>query len=51
MGDALDLVPFIIGEGETVKGVRVVAKGVDVADEELDTVRFVKTVNRAKIYR
>ena len=30
-GDALDLIPFVTGVGETVRGVKVVAKGVDMA--------------------
>ena len=47
-GDALDLIPFLTGVGETIKGVRVVAKGVDVADDAMDTIRFMKAVDRAE---
>ena len=46
-GDALDLVPFVTGVGETIKGVRVVAKGVDMADDALDTIKFMKATDRA----
>ena len=45
VGDALDLIPFVTGVGETVKGVKVVAKGVDLADDAYDTVKFVKAVD------
>ena len=45
VGDALDLIPFVTGVGESIKGVRVVAKGVDLADDTLDTVRFVKAAD------
>ena len=45
VGDALDLIPFVTGVGESIKGVRVVAKGVDLADDTLDTVRFVKVAD------
>lgn len=47
-GDALDLIPFVTGIGETIKGVRVVAKGVDAADDAMDTIRFMKAVDRAE---
>ncbi len=47
-GDALDLIPIVTGVGETIKGMRVVAKGVDAADEAMDTIRFVKAVDRAE---
>ena len=47
-GDALDLIPFVTGAGETIKGMRVVAKGVDAADDTLDTIRFVKAVDYAE---
>ena len=47
-GDALDLIPFVTGMGETIKGVRVVAKGVDAADDAMDTIRFMKAVDRAE---
>ena len=44
-GDALDLIPFVTGVGEGVKGMRVVAKGADLADNTLTTVRFAKAVD------
>ena len=47
-GDALDLIPFVTGLGETIKGVRVVAKGADAADDAMDTIRFMKAVDRAE---
>ena len=46
-GDALDLIPFVTGIGETIKGVRIVAKGADLADDTLDTIKFMKAVDRA----
>ena len=45
VGDSLDLIPFVTGVGEAVKGVRIVAKGVDVMDDAYDTIRFVKAAN------
>ena len=45
VGDALDLIPFVTGVGESIKGVRVVAKGLDLVDDTLDTVRFVKAAD------
>ena len=44
-GDALDLIPFVTGLGESVKGMRVIAKGADLADDTLDTIRFAKAVS------
>ena len=44
-GDALDLIPFVTGLGEGVKGMRVVAKSADLADDALDTIRFAKAVD------
>ena len=44
-GDALDLIPFVTGVGETVKGVKVVAKGVDLAGGAYDTIRIMKAVD------
>ena len=44
-GDALDLIPFVTGLGEGVKGMRVVAKGADLADDALTTVRFAKAAD------
>ena len=44
-GDALDLIPFVTGLGEGVKGMRVVAKGADLADDALDAIRFTKAVD------
>ena len=46
-GDALDLIPFVTGIGERTKGVRIVAKGADLADDTLDTIKFMKAVDRA----
>ena len=45
VGDALDLIPFVTWVGESIKGVRVVGKGVDLADDTLDTVMFVKAAD------
>lgn len=44
-GDALDLIPFVTGVGETVRGVKVVAKGVDIADDAYDTIRIMKVAD------
>ena len=44
-GDALDLIPFATGIGESIKGMRVVAKGADLADDTLTTIRFAKAVD------
>jgi len=44
-GDALDLIPFVSGLGEGIKGMKVVAKGVDLADDALDTIKFAKAVD------
>lgn len=46
-GDALDLIPFVTGLGEGVKGMRVVAKGAELMDDTLDTIRFTKAVSYA----
>ena len=45
VGDALDLIPFVTGVGETIKGVKVVAKGVDIADDAYDTIRIMKVAD------
>ncbi len=45
-GDALDLIPFATGLGETVKGYRVVAKVADISDDALDAI---KIGDRAKL--
>ena len=44
-GDAFDLIPFVTGVGESIKGIRIVAKGADLADGTLDTIRFAKAVD------
>ena len=44
-GDALDLIPFVTGVGETVRGVKVVAKGVDMADDVYDTIKIMKVAD------
>jgi len=44
-GDALDLIPFVTGLGETVKGARIVAKGADLADDALDIVKIQKATD------
>ena len=44
-GDALDLIPFVTGVGETVKGIKIIAKGVDMADDAYDTIRIMKVVD------
>ena len=44
-GDALDLIPFATGIGESIKGMRVIAKGADLADDTLTTIRFAKAVD------
>ncbi len=46
-GDALDLIPFATGIGESIKGMKVVAKGADLADDALTTVRFAKAASYA----
>lgn len=45
VGDAVDLIPFVTGVGETIKGVKIVSKGVDLADDAYDTIKFVKAVD------
>ena len=47
-GDALDLIPFVTGVGESVKGVRVVAKGADLADDARDAAKVMKVSDFAK---
>ena len=44
-GDALDLIPFLTGVGESVKGIRIVVKGADLADDTLTTIRFAKAAS------
>ncbi len=44
-GDALDLIPFVTGLGESVKGTRIVAKGIDLTDDSLDVIRFTRAVD------
>ena len=44
-GDALDLIPFVTGVGETVRGVKVAAKGVDMADDVYDTIKIMKVAD------
>ena len=44
-GDALDLIPFVTGVGETVRGVKVVAKGLDMADDVYDTIKIMKVAD------
>ncbi|MBQ9716317.1 MAG: hypothetical protein IJV77_07950 [Clostridia bacterium] len=39
-GDALDLIPFVTGVGEGIKGYRVVAKSADLSDDALDAIRL-----------
>ena len=39
-GDALDLIPFVTGVGEGIKGYRVVAKAADLSDDALDAIRL-----------
>ena len=49
-GDAFDLIPFVTGAGEAIKGMRIVKKGVDVADatgDALTTIRFAKAASYA----
>ncbi len=46
-GDAVDLIPFVTGVGETIRGVKIVAKGVDLADDTLDTIKIVRAADRA----
>ena len=44
-GDLFDLLPFVTGTGEAIKGMRIVKKGVDVADSTLTTIRITKAVD------
>ena len=44
-GDAFDLIPFVTGVGESVKGVRVVAKGIDFMDDTYDTIKIMRAVD------
>ncbi len=44
-GDAFDLIPFVTGLGEGVKGIRVVAKTADLSDTTLDTIRFARATD------
>ena len=44
-GDAFDLIPLVTNVGETIKGMRVVAKGINLADNAYDTIRIVKAVD------
>ena len=46
-GDAFDLIPFVTGVGETIKGVKVIKKGIDIADDTYDAVKFVKATDLA----
>ncbi len=46
-GDAIDLIPFVTGVGETIKGVKVVKKGVDLADDTIDTIKVVRAVDKS----
>ena len=40
-----DLLPFVTGTGEAIKGMRIVRKGVDIADSALTTIRITKAVD------
>ena len=44
-GDALDLIPIVTGLGESIKGMKIVAKSADLADDALTTIRFSKAVD------
>ena len=44
-GDLLDLFPIVTGVGETIKGMRIVKKGIDVADSTLTTIKITKAVD------
>ena len=45
VGDALDLIPFVTGVGESVKGVKVLAKTANLADDTLTTIKMTKAVD------
>ena len=45
VGDAFDLLPIVTGTGETIRGVRIMAKGADLADDAYDTIRFVRATD------
>ena len=46
-GDALDLIPFVTGVGESVKGVRIVAKSADLMDAGTESITIVRAADRA----
>ena len=46
-GDALDLIPIVTGLGESIKGMKVVAKGADKVEDALTTIRFAKAASYA----
>ena len=46
-GDALDLIPIVTGLGESIKGMKVVAKGADQVEDALTTIRFAKAASYA----
>ena len=45
-GDAVDLIPFVTGVGETIRALKETSKVVDNADDAIDTYRNLKRINK-----
>ena len=44
-GDILDLIPFVTGLGEAIRGVKIFDKATDLADSTYDTIKIVRAVD------
>ena len=45
-GDAVDLIPFVTGVGETIRALKTTSKVADSADDAIDTYRNLKRINK-----
>ena len=44
-GDILDLIPFVTGLGEAIRGVKIFDKATDLADSTYDTIKIVRAAD------
>ena len=44
-GDAFDLIPIVTGVGETIRGVKIVRKGINLTDNTYETIKIMKAVD------
>ena len=45
-GDAVDMIPFVTGVGETIRTLKTVSKVNEGADDAIDTYRQLKKINK-----